>query len=44
MEGILKILQNVSQHITEDDEDKLVDHIFNMVYPQWVYEEIKSLN
>ena len=44
MEGILKILQNVSQHITEDDEEKLVDHIFNMMYPQWVYEEIKSLN
>ena len=32
------------KHITEDDEEKLVDNIFDMVYPQWVYEEIKSLN
>ena len=44
MEGILRILQNVSTHITEDDEEKLVDNIFDMVYPQWVYEEIKTLN
>jgi hypothetical protein len=44
MEGILQILQNVPKHITEDDEEKLVDNIFDMVYPQWVYEEIKSLN
>jgi len=43
MEGILHILQNVSKCITEDDEEKLVDSIFNMVYPQWVYEEIPKL-
>lgn len=43
MEGILHILQNVSKYITEDDEEKLVDSIFNMVYPQWVYEEIPKL-
>ena len=43
MEGIMPILQNVSEHITESDEEKLVDHIFNMVYPQWVYEEIPKL-
>ena len=33
MEGILHILQNVPVHITEDDEEKLVDSIFNLVYP-----------
>ena len=44
MEGILMILQNIQKHISEEDEEKLVDHIFDMVYPQWVYEEIKSLN
>ena len=43
MEGILHILQNVENHIGEDDEDKLVDSIFNLVYPQWVYEEIPKL-
>jgi len=43
MEGILHILQNVENHISEDDEDKLVDSIFNLVYPQWVYEEIPKL-
>jgi hypothetical protein len=43
MEGILKILQTVSKHITEDDEEKMVDSIFNMVYPQWVFEEIPKL-
>jgi len=42
-EGIMHILQNVPEHITEDDEDKLVDGIFNMVYPQWVYDEIPKL-
>jgi hypothetical protein len=43
MEGILLILQHLEDHITEQDEEKLVDHIFNMVYPQWVYEEIPKL-
>jgi len=43
MEGILYILQNVENYITEEDEDKLVDSIFNLVYPQWVYEEIPKL-
>ena len=43
MEGIMQILQNVPKHITEDDEEKLVDSIFDMVYPQWVYEEIPKL-
>ena len=43
MEGILHILKNVHVHITEDDEEKLVDSIFNLVYPQWVYEEIPKL-
>jgi len=43
MEGIMQILQHVAEHITEDDEEKLVDSIFNMVYPQWVYEEIPKL-
>ena len=43
MEGIMQILQHVPEHITEDDEEKLVDSIFNMVYPQWVYEEIPKL-
>ena len=43
MDGILPILQNVSKYITEDDEDALVDSIFNMIYPQWVYEEIPKL-
>ena len=43
MEGIMQILQNVPKLITEDDEEKLVDSIFDMVYPQWVYEEIPKL-
>lgn len=43
MDGILLILRHVEDHITEKDEEKLVDHIFNMVYPQWVYEEIPKL-
>lgn len=33
MEGILTILQNIPNHISEEDDDKLVDSIFNMVYP-----------
>ena len=33
MDGIRTILQNVNKHILEDDEDKLVDGIFNIVYP-----------
>jgi USP6 N-terminal-like protein len=43
MEGILHILQNVSSHIKEDDDDKLVDSIFNIVYPQWVFEGLAEL-
>jgi hypothetical protein len=43
MEGMMQILQNIPQHIIEDDEDMLVDSIFDMVYPQWVYEEIPKL-
>jgi len=43
MEGILYMLQNVENYITEEDEDKLVECIFNLVYPQWVYEEIPKL-
>jgi hypothetical protein len=43
MEGILQILQNIPKHIMEDDDDKLVDEIFNCIYPQWVYEEIPKL-
>ena len=39
----MSILQNVADHITESDEEKMVDNIFKMVYPQWVYEEIPKL-
>lgn len=43
MEGILHILQNVMSNLKEDDDDKLVDSIFNIVYPQWVYEGLAEL-
>ena len=40
---ILPILQNVSQHITEDDEDEFVKLMYDVSFPKWVYEEIPLL-
>ena len=40
---ILPILQNVSQYITEDDEDEFVKLMYDVSFPKWVYEEIPLL-
>ena len=40
---ILPILQNVSQYITEDDEDDFVRLMYDVSFPKWVYEEIPLL-
>ena len=40
---ILPVLQNVSQYITEDDEDEFVKLMYDVSFPKWVYDEIPLL-
>jgi hypothetical protein len=40
-EGIMKILKNVADHIT--DEEELVAYIYDVSFPKWIYDEIPKL-
>ena len=40
-EGIMKILKNVQDYIS--DEEELVSYIYDVSFPKWVYDEIPKL-
>lgn len=40
-EGIMKIMKNVSDYIT--DEEELVTFIYDVSFPKWIYDEIPKL-
>lgn len=40
-EGIMKIMKNVSDYIT--DEEELVSFIYDVSFPKWIYDEIPKL-
>jgi hypothetical protein len=40
-EGIMKILKNVSDYVT--DEEELVAFIYDVSFPKWIYDEIPKL-
>ncbi len=40
-EGIMKLLKNVSDYVTE--EETLVSYIYDVSFPKWVYDEIPKL-
>jgi len=40
-EGIMRILKNVSDYVT--DEEELVAYIYDVSFPKWVYDEIPML-
>jgi len=40
-EGIMKILKEVQERVTEEEE--LVGFIYDVSFPRWVYDEIPKL-
>eukprot|EP00352_Strombidinopsis_acuminata_P005412 CAMPEP_0176357508 /NCGR_PEP_ID=MMETSP0126-20121128/14821_1 /TAXON_ID=141414 ORGANISM="Strombidinopsis acuminatum, Strain SPMC142" /NCGR_SAMPLE_ID=MMETSP0126 /ASSEMBLY_ACC=CAM_ASM_000229 /LENGTH=170 /DNA_ID=CAMNT_0017711141 /DNA_START=990 /DNA_END=1502 /DNA_ORIENTATION=+ len=42
-EEMMQVLQKVPEYITDDDEELLVEYMFDVRFPKWVYEEIPLL-
>jgi hypothetical protein len=40
-EGLLKILRNVSDFVT--DEEEMVNYMYDVSFPKWVYDELPKL-
>lgn len=40
-EGMMKIMKNISDYVT--DEEQLVNYIYDVSFPKWVYDEIPKL-
>lgn len=40
-EGIMKVLKNVSDYVT--DEEEMVTLMYDVSFPKWVYDELPKL-